>query len=191
MVIIFLADGFELVEAMTPVDMLKRAGKNVITMSVTDSPTVISSCGVNVLADTTVYDYEDDLDCEYDNDFKNEEIEAVILPGGMPGAKNLRECEFVTETVLKANSENKVIGAICAAPYILGELGLLRGRKATCYPGFEDKLNGAEISEENCVRDGNIITAAGMGAALAFSAELVSALCGRDKAEEILRSIIA
>lgn len=175
----FLADGFELVEAMTPVDMLRRAGADIKTVSITSDKAVKASNGVTVIADITLSEMGDILP------------DMVILPGGMPGASNLRACKKVCDLVCICYSKEIPIGAICAAPFILGELGLLKGKNATCYPGFEDKLIGAEIADKNCVRDGNIITAAGMGAALPFSCELVSILYGKEKAEEILRAIIA
>lgn len=175
----FLADGFELVEAMTPVDMLRRAGADVKTVSITSDKAVRASNGVTVIADIVLSEMSDILP------------DMVILPGGMPGASNLRACEKVCDLVCLCADKEIPIGAICAAPYILGELGLLNGKDAICYPGFEDKLVGAKISSKNCVRDGNIITAAGMGAALPFSSELVSVLYGREKAQEILRAIIA
>jgi 4-methyl-5(b-hydroxyethyl)-thiazole monophosphate biosynthesis len=175
----FLANGFELVEAMTPVDMLRRAGADIQTVSITSDKAVKASNGVTVIADITLSEIGDILP------------DTVILPGGMPGASNLRACKRLCDLVLACAEKEIPIGAICAAPYILGELGLLKGKEAICYPGFEDKLIGAKISDKTCIRDGNIITAAGMGAALAFSAELVSLLYGPDKANEILKSIIA
>ncbi len=175
----FLADGFELVEAMTPVDMLLRAGADIKTVSITSDKAVKASNGVTVIADITLSEMGDILP------------DMVILPGGMPGASNLRACKTVCDLVCLCSSKEIPIGAICAAPYILGELGLLKNKEATCYPGFEEKLFGAKISDKNCVRDGHVITAAGMGAALSFSTELVSILYGKEKAEEILRAIIA
>lgn len=182
MVIVFLADGFELVEALTPVDMLKRAGKEVVTVSITSCKEVKSSCGVTVTSDITANVF---------NALNKDEIECVILPGGMPGAKNLRECDFVCDTVKLCANDGKIIGAICAAPFILGELGILKGRNAICFPGFEDKLTDADISEDKVVTDGNIITAKGMGIALQFSYEIIRALCGKNKADEIIKSIMA
>ncbi len=164
---------------MTPVDMLRRAGADIKTVSITNDKAVKASNGVTVIADITLSELGDILP------------DMVILPGGMPGASNLRACGKVCDLVTVCAEKEIPIGAICAAPYILGELGLLKGKEAICYPGFESKLIGAEISDKNCVRDGNIITAAGMGAALAFSSELVSILCGKETAEKILRAIIA
>lgn len=175
----FLADGFELVEAMTPLDMLRRAGADIKTVSISHSKTVKSSNGVTVEADIFLNYVDLDL------------AEMLILPGGMPGAKNLRKCDELCSMIVEANKKGLPIGAICAAPYILGELGLLNGRTAICYPGFEDSLAGASLSLTNVCRDGNIITAAGMGVALSFSCELVTILYGKEKTNEILRSIMA
>lgn len=179
MILEFLAEGFELIEAMTPVDVLRRAGADIKTVSISSSKLVKSANGVTVEADMLL------------SELPTVTPEMVILPGGMPGAKNLRENKTVCDTVLSANEKNIPIGAICAAPYILGELQLLQGKEAICYPGFEDKLHGAMISASNVVRDGNIITAAGMGVALPFALELVSILYGKEKAESILVSIRA
>lgn len=175
----FLADGFELVEAMTPVDMLKRAGADIKTVSITSSKAVTASNGVTVISDMLI------------SELPEEDPEMIILPGGMPGSSNLRACEKVCEMTTDAVKRGIPVGAICAAPYILGELGLLDGKKAICFPGFEDKLKGAVISEKNVVTDGNIVTAAGMGVALPFSYELVSLLYGKEKADDILTSIMA
>ncbi len=178
MVYEFLADGFEEVEAIAPYDMLLRAGVQIKTVSIGETKTVTGAHGIRVEADMLL----SELDKAPDH---------VILPGGMPGAKNLFECKTVTDTVLSVNEKGGIVAAICAAPFILGELGLLHGKKATCFPGFEEHLHGAVLSGERVASDGNIITAVGMGAAVLFGAEIVSSLCGRDKAEEILRSVHA
>ena len=179
MILVFLANGFEEIEALTPVDMLRRAGSDVKTVSITDSKTVTGSHGIPVEADLTI------------KEIPSEIPELVILPGGMPGAKNLRASETVCNTVINANKSGKYIAAICAAPFIFGQLGLLEGKKATCYPGFENELKGAKVSKKHVVTDGNIITAAGMGAALEFSAALIEVLFGKEKANSILKSIIS
>ena len=176
-VYVFLADGFELVEAMCPIDMLRRAGAEVLTIGLNGDKTVTSAQGVTVLADIT-------LDA-----LTGELPDMVFLPGGMPGATNLRSCPAVCEMTKAVFGKGGFVAAICAAPFILGELGLLSGREATCYPGFEGQLIGATLSEKKVVRDGNVITAAGMGVALPFAAELVAALCGQDKANAILNAI--
>ena len=175
---LFLADGFELVEALCPLDVLRRAGAEVVTVSLTAQKEATSSNGVTVKTDKTLselpFDKEPDL---------------VILPGGMPGAAHLRGCPTVCEIVGRVAGKGGFVAAICAAPFVLGELGLLRGRRATCFPGFEDRLTGAVIEKDKVVRDGNIVTAAGMGASLPFAAALVEALFDRSKADAILASI--
>ncbi len=175
----FLAEGFELVEAMTPIDMLRRAGAEIKTVSITEKKEVKASNGVTVTADMLLSELDPSLP------------EMVILPGGMPGASNLRACDEVCSLVTKCAENDIPIGAICAAPYILGELGILKEKEAICYPGFENKLTGAKMSGKTTVRDGSIVTAAGMGAALNFSYELVSLLYGEEKADGIMRSIMA
>ena len=179
MVYVFLANGFELVEAMTPVDMLRRGGKKTVTISITDSYYVTSSNNVTVKADKLLSELDSSVP------------EAVILPGGMPGASNLRECKAVCDITVNAEKNGALIGAICAAPYVLGELGLLNNKEAICYPGFEDKLIGAKISDKRVVRDGNTVTAAGMGVALEFSYVITAALCGEGKADDVMSSIMA
>ena len=174
----FLADGFEEVEALTPLDMLRRAGADIKTVSITDSKEVAGAHGVTMKADRLLSELTD-------------LPELVILPGGMPGAKNLRASSAVCRMVTDTWQKGGFIAAICAAPFILGELGLLNGRRAICYPGFEKSLIGAEISSEKVVRDGKIITAAGMGVALEFGAELVSVLYGAETANKIMKSVIA
>ncbi len=174
----FLADGFEEVEALTPLDMLRRAGADIKTVSITDSKEVTGAHGVAVKADMLISE-------------ATELPELVVLPGGMPGAKNLRNSDAVCRIVTETWKKGGFIAAICAAPFILGELGLLNGKRATCYPGFEKSLTGAEVSSEKVVRDGKIITAAGMGVALAFGAELVSIFYGAETANKIMKSVIA
>lgn len=178
-VTVFLADGFELVEAMCPIDMLRRAGADVMTVGIGASFTVESANGVSVVADMLLSDMPTELP------------DLVLLPGGMPGAANLRACPAVCQTVTDTAANGGYVAAICAAPFVLGELGLLNGKEAICYPGFEDKLLGATVSDKKVVRDGKIITAAGMGVALPFAAALIDALYGKEKADEVLASVIA
>ncbi len=176
-VYVFLADGFELVEAMCPIDLLRRAGAEVVTVSLREDGRASSAQGVTVLADTTLSALTDLLP------------DMVLLPGGMPGADNLRQSSEVCRITKEVAARGGFVAAICAAPYVLGELGLLQGKEATCYPGFESHLLGATISQRKVVTDGHVITAAGMGVALPFAAELVTALFGRHKADAILRII--
>lgn len=177
MVYCFLADGFEEVEAIAPVDMLRRAGIEVKTVGVTGD-VVSSSHNIKVLPDIALADVVLD-----------EKLEAVILPGGLPGATNLEESAEVLKAIDFACENGKYICAICAAPQILGHKGLLEGKEAIAYPGFEAELKGAKISDEYVVLDGNIITAKGAGVATEFGLKIVSVLAGEDTAEKIRKAI--
>ncbi|MGN1105796.1 MAG: DJ-1 family glyoxalase III, partial [Huintestinicola sp.] len=155
MIYVFLAQGFEETEAITPIDMLRRCGKEVITVGVTGK-VVAGSHNIPVVCDITI------------DETVTEGLEMIVLPGGMPGTKNLAANARVAELIRYCFDRSILIGAICAAPSVLGEMGLLDGKKAVCYPGFEDALKGAEVLTVPAVRDGNIITARGAGAALEF-----------------------
>ncbi len=178
MVCIFLADGFEMIETLTPCDILRRAGLDVRLVSVNGKEFVRSTHGVDVKTDMPLCDIDPDA------------IDMMILPGGMPGAKNLYETKPLIELLMRHAKENKPIAAICAAPFILGKCGLLKGKKATCYPGFEDDLLGATVLADGVVRDGNTVTAKGMGVSLAFALELCELLCGKEKRDSIAESIM-
>lgn len=176
MVYMFLADGFEETEALAPLDILRRGGVEVQTVGVTGGY-VTGAHGITVKADILPPIALKD------------NMEAVILPGGGVGTQNLDASVLVKEAVQSAYSSGKLICAICAAPSVLGKMGLLRGKKATCYPGFEKYLDGAELSEANVAESGNVITANGMGAALDFGFAVLARLRGADKAEEVKRQI--
>lgn len=178
MVDIFLAEGFEEIEALTPVDLLRRAGVTVRTVGV-GGKVITGSHGISVTADIT------------GDKWTSEETEMVVLPGGMPGTKNLDASPVVDKALSEAVEKNIPIAAICAAPSILGKRGLLAGRKAICFPGFEEALTGAKIARKKVVRDGQFITAAGMGVATQFGLALVEALCGKEKAAGLQKSILA
>ena len=178
LIALLLADGFEETEALVPLDILRRAGAEVITVGITGE--VISGAhGIKVFADTT----KDKVSA---GDFDH-----VILPGGMPGASNLDKDAFVDEIIKEVTNKGGCIGAICAAPFILGKRGLLSGKRAVCYPGFEEKLAGAKIESCPAVSDGRIVTAKGMGAAFRFSYEILKVFLNKSD-EEInnLRKII-
>ena len=178
MIYLFLAEGFEEIEALTPVDILRRAGLELKTVAVGESKTVKGAHGIEVVADMT----ESEVDvCTPD---------AVILPGGMPGTLNLENSSVVIETVARAMMNGSLVCAICAAPSILGICGYLKNKKATCYPGFEQYLDGATFTDERVIRDGNIITAKGMGFAAEFALLIVEALCGKEKSDEVAVSAI-
>lgn len=170
---IFFADGFEEIEAITAVDILRRAGLVVKTISVTRNKTVTGAHEIPVVCDKT---FEE---CDFTD------ADMLLLPGGTPGAYTLDAHEGLRQLILDFAGNNKPIAAICAAPLILGKLGLLVGRKATCYPGFEKYLEGAECSGEQTVKADNIITARGPGASIEFALSVVEMAIGKGKAEEV------
>ncbi len=176
MVYVFLADGFEIIEALAPVDMLRRAKIDVKTVGVS-SEIVTSSCGVGVKCDMMI------------DEFDFYDVEAVVLPGGMPGTLNLENSSAVQKVIDNANNTNAFICAICAAPSILGHKGLLSGKKAVCFPGFENSLEGCESCCEYVVTDGKFITAKGAGVCIDFGLEIVKQLRGGELSDEIRKSI--
>lgn len=175
---VFMADGCEEIEALTVVDIARRAGIETAMISVSGKKEVTSSHNVT---------FKTDIPAEFmDYDM----LDGIVLPGGMPGTLNLGANDYVQKTIADFAASGKLVAAICAAPSVLGEAGLLEGKNATCYPGFEDKLLGADASLAPVVRDGNIITSRGMGTAIPFSLEIVDYLLGAEKAEEIRKGII-
>lgn len=178
MIYLFLANGFEEIEALCPLDLLRRAGLEVTTVGI-GSDRVQGSHGITVEADIPEGMYADAAP------------DMVILPGGMPGARHLDESRTVDVALKAAARRGAFIAAICAAPMVLGHRGLLAGKRATCFPGFEGELEGAELAGERVVRDGNVITAAGMGVALEFGLALVAALKGEQAADELRRAVLA
>lgn len=177
MIYIFLADGFEETEAIAPIDMLRRAGTDVVMVGIKNDG-VKSSHGVPVLCDIT------DMQVELD-----ERLEMIILPGGMPGTLNIEANPVVQQSIDYCVEHNIPIGAICAAPSILGKKGLLDGREAICFPGFEKFLTGAKLSDKKVVTDGIFTTAAGAGVAIEFGLELVRVLCGDEKSDSVRKAI--
>lgn len=173
MVLVFLAQGFEEIEAISCIDILRRAQIEVKTVSIEATKSVYGAHQIPLVADL-MFD-EIPLDAQ-----------ALILPGGMPGTLHLKAHQGLCTLLLSfAHQEDKTLAAICAAPSILGELGILKHKKATCYPGFENSLLEAKVSRRSVVRDGNIITANGPGHAMDFALKLVEHLAGKDKADEI------
>lgn len=175
---IFLAEGYEEVEMLTVVDMLRRAGISINMVSITGCMDVTSSHNVTIEADMLFEDA----------DFETADM--LILPGGVPGTPNLLAFKPLTDKLVEFNNKGKYLAAVCAAPSILGELGILKGKKATCYPGYEEKLTGAEYVKQPVVTDGNVITSRGMGTCIEFSGAIITALAGSDKADEIKTKII-
>lgn len=168
---VHLADGFEEIEAVSIIDVLRRAGLNVVTVSVTGKLEVNGAHQIKVLADKLFesVDYSD--------------IYMIVLPGGMPGASNLNAHEGLKQQIKAFVAENKQLAAICAAPLVFGNLGILEGRQAVCYPGFESHLKGADILQIPVVESGNIITGRGPGVAIQFALKIVEKLVSAEKAE--------
>ncbi len=177
MIYVFLADGFEETEALTPVDMLRRCKLEVATVGI-GGKNITGSHGISVAADIEASEIKLD-----------ENVEMIILPGGMPGTLNLEADKTVQGAIDYCAENGKYIAAICAAPSILGHKGLLNNRKATCYKGFEEHLKGAEVVYEDTVTDGCFITSRGAGTALPFSFELVKLLISQEKSEQLRDSI--
>lgn len=178
MIYLFLAEGFEEVEALCPLDLLRRADLPVTTVGV-GGKTITGSHGIPVIADIT----QDEL--------LDRTPEMVILPGGMPGTLNLEASPIVRRAITDARESGAYIAAICAAPSILGKMNLLRDVEATCFPGFEETLTGAILSDLPVVRDGRFITAKGMGVALPFGLLLVECFKGKEFAEKLKKAVIA
>jgi len=173
-VYVFLADGFEDVEALIPIDVLRRGGVEVVTVSTTEFPLVESAHGVNIEADIQFEqsDYSD--------------ADLIMLPGGMPGASNLYDHKGVCKAVVDQFVAGKKVAAICAAPaVVLAPLGILEGKKATCYPGFEKALEGATYTGDLVTVDGNITTAEGPAAAFPYAYELLAQLVDKKTSDQI------
>ena len=176
----FLADGFEEVEALCPLDILRRAGLEVTTVGIGGKDVIRGAHGIIVHAAIPDVMYRDSTP------------EMLILPGGMPGSKNLDESRIVDSALRAASRKGAILAAICAAPMVLGKRGYLEGKRAVCFPGFEEFLTGATLDETaTVVRDGSIVTAKGMGAAFDFGLELVRALKDDGTAEKIRDSVFA
>ncbi|MDA3883450.1 MAG: DJ-1/PfpI family protein [Bacteroidales bacterium] len=175
---IFLAEGFEEIEAITPIDILRRAECDVVTVSVTGKKTVSGAQSIPIIADML---FED---CNF------ADADVLYLPGGLPGATNLNKHKGLKQLVKQHVDSGKLMAAICAAPLVLGGLGLLKNKKATCYPGFEDRLIGADVTGEQCVVADNIITGNGPGAAAKLGYVLVAKVVGKTIAEQLEKGMM-
>lgn len=169
----FFANGFEEVEAIAALDVIRRAGVEIMSVGV-DSEVIKGSHNISVVCDTTS-----------DKITYNDNVSGIILPGGMPGTTNLMNSEVVNQFIDLCNANNKLICAICAAPMILGRKGLLANHEAVCFPGFEDELKGAVISSGYVCNSHGIITAKGMGSAVNFGLEIVAELLGREASDKL------
>lgn len=174
----FFADGLEEIEAITALDVLRRGGLNVESISIERGDTIVGAHGIHILCDKNFAKA----------DFSDASL--LLLPGGMPGAETLDKHAGLRKLILHHAEKNKPIAAICAAPMVLGKLGLLKGKRATCYPGFEKHLEGAQYTtDQQVVRDGNIITGRGPGAAIEFALAVVEMLVSKEKADELVEAM--
>ena len=175
---IFLAPGFEECEALIVVDICRRAGLTIQMISISDEKTVVSSHNVSVVADTILSEV----------DFNT--LDMIILPGGMPGTKNLEACDALMRQVDDFYKAGKCISAICAAPSIFGHKGILKGRRACSYPTFENQLEGAAVTSGPVEISDNVITSRGMGTAIDFGLAILGVFCGQEMAQKIAKAII-
>ena len=177
-VYVFLAEGFEEIEGLTVVDLLRRANIETEMVSVMEGKKIKGSHGIKVTADSMFADV----------DFSDADL--LVLPGGMPGATHLDKCAELSEMIMQYAAQGKSLAAICAAPLVLGKRGLLKGKKATCYPGFEEFLEGAEYTAAPVECDGNFITGKGPGAAMDFAFAIVEKFCGAGKVQELKQGMM-
>lgn len=175
---VHLAEGFEEIEALSIIDILRRADLDTLSVSITKNKLVEGAHGIKVEADALFEEVN------YDN------IDMLVLPGGMPGTTNLEDHEDLKKRIIEFDIDEKWIGAICAAPSILGKMAMLEDRKATCYPGFEKSILGGKLSNDAVVLDRNIITSQGPATAMEFSLKLVELLKGQEKAEELSKALL-
>ena len=175
---IFMADGCEEIEGLTVVDLVRRAGIEIEMISVNGKKSVTGSHKITFQTDI------DKADADYTS------YDGIVLPGGMPGTTHLMEDETVNRVIREFASEGKLVAAICAAPSVLGNAGLLAGKTATCYPGVEGKLTGADFVTDPAAQDGNIITSRGLGTAIDFAAEIVAYLKDQEAAKSLKESIV-
>ncbi len=177
-VAVHLAEGFEEIEAISIIDVLRRAEFEVTVVSVTGKYEVAGSHDIKIIADKLFESVNYDL------------VDIIVLPGGMPGSKNLNEHSGLREQILNFNESGKLLGAICAAPLVLGNLGVLNSKKATCYPGFEEELHGAIITAEDVTETENVITGKGAGVAIKFALAIVQKYRGKEFADELAQKMI-
>lgn len=176
---VHLAEGFEEIEAVSIIDVLRRAEFEVTIVSVTEKLEVTGSHSIKIEADHLF------------ESVNYEQIDMIVLPGGMPGSSNLNEHLGLREQILNFNESGKQLGAICAAPLVFGNLGILKTKKATCYPGFENQLHGAVVTGDNVVVTENIVTGKGAGVAIEFALAIVEKYKGKEFAEELGKKMIA
>lgn len=177
-ILVFMADGLEEVEALTSVDLLRRAGIDVDMASVSNGTVIHGAHGINIESDLPL------------KDAKISDYDGVLLPGGSPGFKNLAASNLVKTLTIEANDAGKLVSAICAAPTVLGGFGLLNGKKCCCYPGMEDGLTGGISCQDKVCLDGNIITSRGVGTAIDFALKIVEYFKGKEEADKLALAIV-
>jgi 4-methyl-5(b-hydroxyethyl)-thiazole monophosphate biosynthesis len=184
--LILLADGFEEVEAVTPLDYLRRAGLEVCSAALGEGQTVTGSHGIPVKADTTLGEL-----IRQTGDMLCQTLDVLVLPGGLPGASNLAASRDTGALIQAMSGAGKIVAAICASPaLVLAPLGLLAGRRFTCYPGMEKDLPGGTWSADRVVLDGSLITSRGAGTAGAFAAAIIGKLLGDAAEKKLTRSVL-
>jgi 4-methyl-5(b-hydroxyethyl)-thiazole monophosphate biosynthesis len=176
-VVIILAEGFEELEAVAVIDVLRRAGIGIVSAGLHEGP-VSSARHINIIPDTVI------------DTIRSDDFDMLVLPGGMPGSENLNADARVRELIRDFNSKGKMTGAICAAPYVLANSGILNGKRVTSYPSFKEKLGSAVYEEKTVVEDGNILTSRGPGTALCFALTIVEKLAGKEKAEQVKEAML-
>jgi 4-methyl-5(b-hydroxyethyl)-thiazole monophosphate biosynthesis len=177
-VYVFFANGTEEIEGLTVIDLLRRAGIKVESVSIEENLEVMGSHEILIKTDRGF------------SDIVFDDADMLVIPGGMPGTMNLLACQELQKLINEFHQEGKMLAAICAAPIVLGASGVLKGKRATCYPGYEDRLVGASYVDQPVVCDGNIITSRGLGTAIEFSLAIIEHFCGSEKAEQIGKAII-
>ncbi|MFW6007416.1 MAG: DJ-1 family glyoxalase III [Bacillota bacterium] len=178
-ILVPLAPGLEEIEAVSSIDVLRRAGLEVITVSINEKEEVKGDHGITLKADDLI----ENIDAE--------NLDGIVLPGGMPGAENLKNTKKLLDMIQKVNDNDGLIAAICAAPMVLEEAGVIKDKDATSYPGFGEKMPSCNYQEKEVVKDGNIITGRGPGVALKFALQIVEYLLGKEKADELKEKMIA
>ena len=173
----FLADGCDEVEALSVVDILKRGGIDTELVSVMKTKEIVSSHDIHIIADKMIEEVDFD------------EVDMIFLPGGIPGTPNLFANQLLCNKIVEFNNAGKLLAAVCAAPGIYGELGILKGKKATCYPGFEDKLKGALYVSDRVITDGNVTTSRGLGTSLELGLRLLEIFTDKENAEAMARKV--
>ncbi len=175
---VHLAEGFEEIEAISIIDVLRRAELNATAVSITESLEVTGSHNIKVVADNLFSDVDYGV------------VDMIVLPGGMPGATNLNKHSGLREQIIKFNESAKYLAAICAAPLVFGSLGILKNKEATCYPGFENQLHGAILTHRKVEVAGHIVTGKGAGVAIDFALKIVEIFKGRDLANKLAEKMI-